>query len=184
MLLAPPAASHLPSGLKARQLMISSWPSKGISAGVPCDMSHRCTSLSAPPAATTWLSGLKASAFTAPWLPVSGCPNSCQLVVSHKLTWALLPNAEAKTFPFGLNATSVALIGKVRLSGWFSKPHTSTHASQPPDTRVFPSGLNTTLRTAPPCPNNGWPMAFPVAGSSRTTVLSSIPKARLLPSGL
>src|SRR5258705_379406 len=53
-----------------------------------------------------------------------------------------------------------------------------------PETMVFPSGLNATLRTVAVGPVSGGPIGWPVAASHSRTVLSSLPETMRLPSGL
>ena len=50
-------------------------------------------------------------------------------------------------------------------------------------TTTWPSGLNATARTSPPCCRAG-PMGWPVATTQSRAVLSSLPLMTVLPSGL
>src|SRR4249919_2192165 len=55
--------------------------------------------------------------------------------------------------------------------------------SPAPDTMVFPSGLNATLKTSPVWPVSGLPRGWPVSASHSRRVLSTLPETMRLPSG-
>ncbi len=137
-----PAASHVPSGLKARQRTASCSPASGSPSSFPVAVSQRCTSLSLPPEASTMPSALNARTAT-PWPEAtSGSPTGFQVVMSHsRMVSSEL--AAASTLPVGLIATSttadeapVEAPFRVRVRGRFWRSHITTSPPEPPDTMV------------------------------------------------
>ena len=118
----------------------------------------------------------------------AAAPTGWPVAASHSRT-VLSPLPEARRVPSGLNATldTVSGVAGQRLAdglagGGVPQPHRLVGAAGGDAGAVGAERHAASPR--PVWPVSGWPMGWPVAASHSRTVLSSLPEARRVPSGL
>ena len=178
----------MPSGLNATLDTASAWPVRGARSAGRSSASHTRTVLSPLPETRRVPSGLNATLVTVSVCPVSGWPIGLAGVGvphPHRLVGAAGGDARA------VGAERHAVHRVVwPVSGWpmgcpvFGVPH--------PHRLVAAAGGDAVAvgaerhAASPRCrvPVRGWPMGWPVSASHTRTVLSSLPEAMRVPSGL